>query len=68
MDYNPKEILNGLKALYFYDIFDDNNIVLDKYKDEPLFYQIDMFGGSDLSFLRYRNTTIDLIPYRVIDA
>lgn len=68
--YNPARNTKWTtKHLFFYDIFDDNNIVLDKYKDEPLFYQIDMFGGSDLSFPGdNRNTTIDLIPYRVIDA
>ena len=68
--YNPqRNSKSTTKHLYFFDIFDTNNIVKDEYKDEPLFYQIDMFSGSDLSFPGdNRNTTIDLIPYRVIDA
>ena len=68
--YNPqRNSKSNTKHLYFFDIFDKNNIVIDEYKNETLFYQIDMFGGSDLGFpVDDKNTLIDLIPYNVIDA
>ena len=68
--YNPqRNTKSTTKYLYFFEIFDKNNIVIDEYKNETLFYQIDMFGGSDLGFPGDdKNTLIDLIPYNVIDA
>ena len=66
---------NNTKHHLFTDVFDSNNLLLDKYKNEPMFYQIDMFGGANLAFpdiidgyAENTDTVIDFIPHNVLDA
>ena len=49
--HHPNEMTSkNTKFFSTYEVFDDNNIIKEKYKDKNFFYKIDLFGAPEWSF------------------
>ena len=70
--HHPNEMTSkNTKFFSTYEVFDDNNIIKEKYKDKNFFYKIDLFGAPEWSFPDEndsKETVIDFSSYRCIDG